>query len=479
MELTDGGRILFDISTSMRSAGPPTGIVRVERKLALWAYANVQNVEFVFFDPRRLVYSALTCDARQFLTGEAVIDDLEMTNPALPGRRRTDRIPAPLRRAFLWITQTRRMGLNRLERLRLRTQSPQLAHLGDRLQRCLMSAKYRRIMVRDDNMRRPFYPCNMVVGAPITFRRSDTLVCTGCGWVHTNIEAIDDAKSRIGFRTVLMCHDLIPVLFPHFYRAADVELFANYMLRALAMADRIVVSSRAVEADCKAYCAQHGVIVQDVIVGPLGYDVGAKYSGTSGKLPSGLRAGHFALLVSTIEPRKGHALLCKIWRRLLAEGVPQTFDFKLLFVGRAGWMVDHLLTELRSDPLIAGQILVLHDVDDGLLAALYQSAAFCLYPSIYEGYGLPIVEAFSHGKAVLTSSGGALPELAKGFSPCLDPFDEQAWYGTVKQWIEMPDARALYEREIHARFRHPTWTDAAASFFASISDSAGVTAAAD
>jgi glycosyltransferase involved in cell wall biosynthesis len=471
MQSYSRGRILFDISSSMRWVGPPTGIVRVERKLALWAYENVHNVVFVFFDPSSLAYCAITRDARQFLTGEAALDTLGLTNPALPGRRRTDRVPASLKPAFLWISQPCRMALNRLERLRLGTQSPWIAHLADRMQRWLMSGKYRSFMVREDETRRPYYPHEIAVGACIDFGSSDTLVCVGSGWGHTNIGVLSDLKLRIGFRMVLLCHDLIPLMFPHFYRAYEVDLFRNYMNMALAIADRIVVNSRTVESDCRAYCMRHNIIADDIIVGFLGVDVGVDRPKSVTKLPAGLRAGQFALLVSTIEPRKGHSLLYGVWRRLMAEGVPQAIGFKLVFAGRAGWMVDDLLTDMRNNGQLAEQILVIHDADDDVLNSLYQGAAFCVYPSAYEGYGLPIIEAFSHGKVVLASSGGALPEVVQGFSPCVDPNDEQAWYEMMKRWIEMPEARRPYEQKIRARFRHPTWSEVGANFFAAISAS--------
>jgi len=469
MPSDSSGRLLFDVSTAMRWAGPPVGIVRVERELALWAHANIPNVVFVFFDPSRLTYCEVTRDVRQFLTGEAALDTLGLTDPALPGRRRTDRIPAALKPAFLWVAQSRHMALTRLERVRLKTPRPWLADLADRLQRRLMSDKYRDFMVRKNGTRRPFFPYDMAVGAPITFRRNETLICAGSGWGHTNIEALSALKLRVGFRIVLLCHDLIPLLFPHFYWNHDVELFRNYMHQALPIADRIVVNSRAVEADCRAYCARHGIIPGDITVAFLGFDMGTARPKSATELPSGVRADRYAMLVSTIEPRKGHRLLYRVWRRLMAEGVPQAAGFKLVFAGRPGWMVDDLLADIRNDPGLAGQILMLSDVDDDLLTALYQGAAFCVYPSTYEGYGLPVIEAFSHGKAVLASTGGALPELVRGFSPCLDPTDERAWYETMKQWIESPRARAPYEREIRTRFQHPTWSEAAANFFACIS----------
>jgi hypothetical protein len=66
---------------------------------------------------------------------------------------------------------------------------------------------------------------------------------------------------------------------------------------------------------------------------------------------------------------------------------------------------------------------------------------------------------------VLSSSGGALPEIVSNLSPCLDPQDEQTWYETLKRWITDPAARAEYEDAIRKRFRHPTWPQASEAFF--------------
>lgn len=452
----------------MRWMGAPVGIVRVERNLALWAYANIPSVAFVFFDPSRQTYCEIIQDVRQFLTGEAALDTLGLTNSALPGKRRTDRIPAALKPAFLWIVQTRRMALNRLERLRLGTQRPWLARLADRLQRRVMSGKYRHLMVRDDDTRRAFFPYEMAVGDRFKFGPDDTLVCAGSGWGHTNIKVIGDLKSRIGFHMALLCYDIIPLIFPRFYRDNDVGLFRNYMHSALHTADHIVVTSHRVEADCRTYCTRHNIGVGDITVEPLGFDVKVACPEVATKLPTSLRPGQFAMIVSTIEPRKGHRLLYQVWRRLVAEGVPQASGFKLVFVGRPGWLVDELLADIQNDSQLAEHLLMIRDADDDLLIALYKSAAFCVYPSMYEGYGLPVIEAFSFGKAVLASTGGALPELVQGFSPCLDPTDELAWYEKMKEWIESPQARIPYEEEIRMRFRHPTWSEAAANFFESI-----------
>jgi len=459
------GRIIFDVTTSMRWTGPPVGIVRVERQLALWALANLSNARFVFFDPRQMVYCELKTAVRPFLLGDAALVTLGLPDPAQPGRRKTDRAPAALRPLILWIGQSRRMLLGRLEAIRLGTALPRLRRLAGWLQEPLMSKKYRDIMFGADGARRPFLLYQMVVGAPIELLPSDTLVCAGAGWSHTNIGAVRNLKSRIKFRFVLLCYDLIPLLFPHFYLNHDVDLFRAYMHQALAAADLIVVTSRKTEQDCQAYLTQRAIDVSKIAVAPLGFDFDGCESRIS-SLPDGLAPGRFVLMVSTIEPRKGHRLLYNVWRRLVTDGVTQTHEFKLVFVGRRGWMVDDLLQQIKTDRVVSDQILIMSGIDDDLLKALYERAAFCVYPSYYEGYGLPICEAFSYGKAVIASTGGALPELAEGLSSCLDPEDEEAWYQSIRQWIERPDIRAPFEQAIRRQFKHPTWSEAATNFFA-------------
>ena len=170
-------------------------------------------------------------------------------------------------------------------------------------------------------------------------------------------------------------------------------------------------------------------------------------------------------MVSTIEPRKGHQLICNVWLKLLAEGIPQRTGFKLAFVGRPGWKVDKLIDQLKNDTRLRNSLFLLTSVDDNHLAALYDGAAFCLYPSEYEGYGLPVIEAFKRKKALLASTGGAIPEVVAGLSPCLDPHDEPLWYSTLRQWIVDPTARAPYEAAIRTQFRPTSWSTSAQRFF--------------
>ena len=177
-------------------------------------------------------------------------------------------------------------------------------------------------------------------------------------------------------------------------------------------------------------------------------------------------AGRFALFVSTIEPRKGHATLLAAWQRLLAQNIPQLHDFRLVFVGRPGWMVDDVLRRLDPPPW---GVRHFSGCSDERLASLYRHAAFCCYPSQYEGYGLPLIEAFARGKAVVSSSGGALPETAGGLAPILDPLDVEAWAAMLGDWIAHPEQVAAREQDIAAHFHHPDWPAAAAAIIGVLS----------
>jgi len=457
-------RLVFDLTTTALWSGPPAGIVRVEREFARWALAHVDGLALGFFDPEVRAFRRLHRSTADILIAQqAALDTFSFVNPARRGKRKTDRIPVAVRPAAMWILQFRRTALQAMERLRLTTDNPRIAVLTDRLQRAIMTPKYRALMVKPDGSRRRFLPVDSVLGESLAPAARDTLVCTGAGWTHNDIEAITEAKRRLGFRFVLFCHDIIPLMFPQFYKLADVEAQRRYCELAFPAADLVIFGSRTVAADVRAFCDTRGIALGAWQVCPLGANDSA--SAAQARLPAGIEAGRYALLVSTIEPRKGHRLIYDAWVKLIEAGIPQRSRFKLVFAGRKGWMVDDLMRDLRSDPRIAGTLELLPDADDATVSALYRDAAFCLYPSRYEGYGLPVVEAFRHGKAVLASTGGAVPEVVGGFSPCLDPTDREVWQRLLATWIEDPAARAVYETRIRTSFRHPDWDESARTFF--------------
>jgi glycosyltransferase involved in cell wall biosynthesis len=342
-----------------------------------------------------------------------------------------------------------------LERWRLASRSPAIIRGIATVQQLILRVRHPR--------RRAIIPFKAAIGRPLALGPRDVMISAGPDWSQEQAGTIAELKKRCGFRLVVMCYDIIPLLLPQYFPRDDVAAFRRYWTAMFPLADRILVNSRHVACDIRRYCHREGIRIAETRVVPLGYDI------TSGPaeapLPEALEAGRFILFVSTIEPRKGHGLLLKAWRKLVAEGVPQRHRFKLVFVGRRGWLVDAVLRQIDDRTAFEGTLMHLSGIGDDELAALYRAAAFCVYPSLYEGFGLPIIEAFSHRKALIASSGGAIPETVGGLGPCLDPTDEDAWLQELKRWIEDPDIRAHYEATIRTKFSHPTWERAAAQIF--------------
>ena len=458
-------RILLDVSTLLRWAGPPAGIVRVEYELAHWAKKHTDHVVFAFFDPESRSYRELN---KKWITPliEGTVSINPWISPSIMGRRRrSDRIPRAIKPAAMWILQSRRSALLMLERIRCSARNSTIRTAAERLQRPLITERYRPYMFHADGTRKAVITNEQFLGANIEFISTDTLIFAGNPWTHSDILTVKTLKQRYGFRFVFLCHDIIPIQFPQYFRKSDVTAFREYYRAAFPLADLIVFTARATKRDAVEYCEAHGLKINETCVVSPGADAATLSVTAEAALPPGIVRGRYALLVSTIEPRKGHQLIYNVWLRLLAERLPQNRGFKLVFVGRLGWEVDKLVDQLKNDTRLSDYLYLLTSVNDPQLAALYDGAAFCLYPSVYEGYGLPIIEAFSRNKAVLASTGGAIPEVVDGLSPCLDPHDESLWYSLLKQWIVDPSARLPYEIAIRARFRPTPWSISAQQFF--------------
>ena len=457
-------RLLFDISTSMRWFGPPVGIVRVERELAKWASKNDPNCRFVFFDPDLQMYREVRRNRlRDLLEGAATVDTTGMREASRSRRRRTDRVPRVLLAPFLWLTQFRRMALRTLGGFLLNSASSRTRALIHLIQPVIAGKKYRDILIRPDGSQRALASVHVLAGAPLPFKPGDRVLLAGANWAHTNMAMIGEQKKQFAIELVSLCHDVIPLLFPMFFKPHDVAMLQRHFDQVFALASLNLVCSKVTGHDVQQYCTDHDIAVGSVRQVPLGFDLPDGDNGHARSAPPA-PCSQYIMLVSTIEPRKGHRLVQAVWSRLLEEGIPQRLDVNLVLVGRPGWMVDDLMKTLRA----SDRIVIMNSVDDRVLAALYDRADFCIYPSEYEGYGLPVVEALARGKAVLASNVGVVPELQAGLLKRLPPHDDQAWHAAIKEWLVSPEVRPARDADGSTGFRHPTWAESAAAIFAAV-----------
>ncbi len=344
--------------------------------------------------------------------------------------------PSPGWRGFL---PSRGPILRRLERGRLLARSVGTAKLYDFLQRLLLGPRSHGYRLQSFTGERfANVPAELALSEPIVPERDDVVFITGSDWLHRNLPALATQKRARGFAVAALCYDLIPVEHPHFFPPGVACAFREFWIGLLSITDLAIVNSLAVNRDLIAFCERENRPVPPSRRIALSDEAGGRVVPSA--LPPELAPGRYALFVSTIEPRKNHRLLIDVWHALMRERRLQEPPFALVFAGKTGWLVDDIMRDISASRSAGLPIHHIDGPDDATLEALYMNAAFCLYPSITEGFGLPVVEAARRGKPMLISDGGSLAEF--GAIACVTPLARpRLWVDTIAQWISDPAAR--------------------------------------
>ncbi len=260
------------------------------------------------------------------------------------------------------------------------------------------------------------------------FRRGAARFPEGAAWLnlgHSDLTPAHVAAARAAgaARAVVMIHDLIPLERPDLARPGGAE---RMRARLAAAADAILVNSEDTAARLRARLTAP----PPVVVAPLGVTARRREGG-----------GHGGFVVlGTIEPRKNHAMLLDIWARL-GPGAPT-----LHIVGRRGWMNEAVFARLDARP----EGVIEHGpLDDGAAARLLSGARALLFPSLAEGYGLPLAEALATGVPAFASDLPALRETGGAAATYLPAEDAAAWEAAIRAAIAAPPPRPAFEA--------PTW----------------------
>lgn len=170
-----------------------------------------------------------------------------------------------------------------------------------------------------------------------------------------------------------------------------------------------------------------------------------------------LTPGQFWLNVATLEPRKNQRRLAEAYARLKAEvGV----SFPLVFAGGKGWMLDDFETFLKQLG-IREDVHLLGYVDDNTVIWLLKNCFALVYPSLFEGFGMPPLEAMSLGAAVITSNTTSIPEVTGDAALLVDPCDVGAIYQAMRQLYLGEVDRAALQNRAYERSQLFSWQSAA------------------
>ncbi len=336
-----------------------------------------------------------------------------------------------------------------------------LRHFGGRSQAVIQHDHFRRIL--DRGASRALF--DLLEGPPHRFRRQlpagilrnvRGLNAEGRGRLYLNIghTGLDSAGfrewvGRSNVRPVYLVHDLIPITHPDFCRAGEADRHRNRMRTVLTTAAGVIGNSQATLDVLAGFARADGLSMPPGIGAWLGSD--------PLPLPAGFsHSDHPTFVVlSTIEARKNHLMLLEIWSRLidrLGHDTP-----RLVIIGQRGWEAQRVFDLLDHSEKLRGHVVELNRCSDEELARHLASARALLFPSLVEGFGLPLVEALGIGVPVIASDLPVFREIGRDIPTYLKASDQQAWEAAILDYAR-PESGERQSQLLRMKgFKAPDW----------------------
>lgn len=245
---------------------------------------------------------------------------------------------------------------------------------------------------------------------PVVFRPGDVLFMGDASWHYEAWHAVRRARQQ-GARVVLMVHDLIPLRHPEYCAPLVSMVFGKWLTCMLRCVDAVICNSQATESDLKNYVTSAGLPLPPTGHFRLGCDpVRQAGPGTVRSVIAQFlnKPGASFAAVGSFELRKNYAWLLQVFERLWAKG----HNVRLLIAGHPTADGQGLIEKIKRHPEQGRRLLAVFDASDDELEHVYAHAWALVFPSLAEGFGLPLVEARTRGCQVIASDLPAFLELA-------------------------------------------------------------------
>lgn len=262
-------------------------------------------------------------------------------------------------------------------------------------------------------------------------------------WVHLQ-----------GLTATLIVHDLIPIAHPEWFPTDANKHTLESIVYSVTERDRVICVSESTRTDLLAY--RKDLRPEQVLVAHLaGADVFKPILLSNSLTQRVGIVGEYILSVCTLEPRKNLQLVVKAYEKILiahrGKQVPQ-----LVLVGAIGWKTGELIDQINAlNASYPNQVIITGYIEDEELAQLYTGASMFVYPSLYEGFGLPPLEAMQCGCPVITSNVSSLPEVVDMAGITIDPTDVNMLVSAMEQIRH--DGRAKYAQQSLYRSSEFSW----------------------
>jgi glycosyltransferase involved in cell wall biosynthesis len=225
-------------------------------------------------------------------------------------------------------------------------------------------------------------------------------------------------------RKFLTVHDLIPVLLPHLFEEGASQSFETEILGSITPDTWVLCVSESTKNDLCNYSSAidpSRVLVTHLAASDLFYPCTDAQAQATIRQKYDIPDAPYILSLSTLEPRKNIEHVIRSFSNLIQQ--EKINDLHLVLVGPKGWNYDSIFAEITSNPKLRDRIILTGFVDDADLAAIYSGALAFVYMSLYEGFGLPPLEAMKCGIPVITSNTSSLPEVVGNAGILLNPTD--------------------------------------------------------
>jgi len=264
----------------------------------------------------------------------------------------------------------------------------------------------------------------------------------------------------MGIKIVFLVYDLLPIEFPQYFPSGLKELHENWCEVVLKVSDEIICNSKATVDSLIKFGREKGLLRKNLKIKwlHLGCDIKSvkHIDGLKGEdlnIFNQIKQKPYFLMVSTIEPRKGHSQVLKAFEFLWQKGL----DYNLVFVGKEGWMVDELVKYMENHPEREKRFFWLGYVSDDLLEFLYKNASATIIASEGEGFGLSIIESAYYKTPIIARDIPVFREVAgEGAYYFRNTKDAELLTEDVIKWI------SLYNENKHPKpdaIKWMTWRE--------------------
>ena len=278
---------------------------------------------------------------------------------------------------------------------------------------------------------------------PIIIPNRCWLILLDSSW---NVDLFFDSIAH-DVRICSFVYDLTPVVYPSICVSGTRYRFLPWIQEVLIRSEKIVCISMSVADDLINFFHKVGIRRTnplEVYVSHLGFDIHESIGRVREEISFFVRRSSTFLAVGTVEPRKNYFLLIKAIKRMHDDlGIS---NVQLLILGKDGWMNQEFKDMYEKDSSLREYVLWIRDASDTEIQWAYTYCSALVYPSISEGFGLPLVEAAHFGLPILCSDIPVFHEIASDHAEYFKVNDENALIRAINQWLVQnthPDSRNI------------------------------------